>query len=116
SEFFNTKENIDTIETLKALGLRLTNPDFEDKRPNADAKTFVITGTHPIPRSEIKEMIQKAGHKVVETVSKKTDYVVAGVDPGSKLTKAKTLGVRIIDFEELKQILHPSKHTQEKLF
>ena len=61
-------------------------------------KTFVLTGTFPtMTRDEAKDLLEKAGAKVAGSVSKKTDYVVAGTDAGSKLTKAEELGVPVID-------------------
>ena len=60
-------------------------------------KTFVLTGTLSVPRDEVVERIDAAGGKVTGSVSKKTDYVVAGDDPGSKLEKATKLGVAVLD-------------------
>jgi DNA ligase (NAD+) len=61
-------------------------------------KTFVLTGTFPtLTRDEAKALLEKAGAKVAGSVSQKTDYVVAGADAGSKLTKAEELGVAVID-------------------
>jgi DNA ligase (NAD+) len=69
-------------------------------------KTFVLTGTLPtMSREEATEAIQSRGGKVTGSVSKKTNYVVAGADPGSKLAKAETLGVLILDEASLKQVL-----------
>jgi DNA ligase (NAD+) len=69
-------------------------------------KTFVLTGTLPsMSREEATEAIQSRGGKVTGSVSKKTNYVVAGADPGSKLAKAETLGVPILDEASLKQVL-----------
>jgi DNA ligase (NAD+) len=68
-------------------------------------KTFVITGTHPIERSKIEEMIEENGGKISSSVSKKTSYVLAGDDPGSKIEKARTLGVAIIDWDEFKKLI-----------
>lgn len=77
--------------------------------PAADTfagKTFVLTGTLPsLTRSEAKEMIEAAGGKVSGSVSKKTDYVVAGEEAGSKLTKAQSLGVAVIDEAGLRELL-----------
>ena len=70
-------------------------------------KTFVLTGTLPtLKRSEAQGMIEAAGGKVSGSVSKKTDFVVAGEDAGSKLTKAQTLGVSIISEEDLLEMLN----------
>jgi len=68
-------------------------------------KTFVLTGTLSRPRQEIKEQLEALGAKVAGSVSKKTDYLVAGADPGSKYTKAEALGVAILDEEGLDELL-----------
>lgn len=69
-------------------------------------KTFVLTGTLPtLSRDEAKERLERAGAKVAGSVSKKTDYVVAGDDAGSKLTKAAELGVQVIDEAALLDLL-----------
>ncbi len=101
-EFFNNPENIKTLETMKKMGLRITNPDYTqraEKRP-LDGLTFVITGTLPKPRKEIEDLIESLGGHVSSSVSKSTDYLIAGEEPGSKLEKARTLGVKIISYEE----------------
>jgi DNA ligase (NAD+) len=69
-------------------------------------KTFVLTGTFPtMTRDEAKHLLEKAGAKVAGSVSKKTDYIVAGTDAGSKLTKAEELGVSVIDEAALLELL-----------
>lgn len=70
-----------------------------------DNKTFVITGTLSISRDEMKDRIENAGGYVATSVTGKTDYLVVGADPGSKLDKAKELGVKVIDEEELEEML-----------
>jgi DNA ligase (NAD+) len=71
-------------------------------------KTFVLTGTLAnYTRDEAKKMIEDAGGKVAGSVSKKTDYVVAGADAGSKLDKAKELGVSVIDEVGMRELLRP---------
>ena len=95
------------IGGLRAAGVDLTAP----KRERASAgplagKTFVLTGTLPsLTRDEASEMIVSAGGKVSSAVSKKTSYVVAGDDAGSKLDKAKELGVAVIDEAGLMELL-----------
>ena len=69
-------------------------------------KTFVLTGTLPtLTRDEAKKMVEDAGGRVSGSVSKKTDFVVAGEDAGSKLDKAKELGVKVIGEKELQEML-----------
>ncbi len=105
SGFFSVKENIQTLETLKKMGLKIANPDFEgarakkEKRP-FDGLTFVITGTLSRPRSEMEEIIERMGGHAAGSVSRNTSYVLAGKEAGSKLDKAKALGVKIIDEDE----------------
>jgi DNA ligase (NAD+) len=74
--------------------------------PAREAKTFVLTGALPgMTRDEAKSLIESKGHKVAGSVSKNTDYVVAGEDAGSKLERAKALGIPILDEAELKELL-----------
>ncbi|MEW6214440.1 MAG: NAD-dependent DNA ligase LigA [Nitrospirota bacterium] len=108
SDFFNDPENIRTLKTLKSLGLNITNPDFigekKEKLP-LEGLTFVITGTLPKPRDEIEELIESLGGHSASSVSKSTDYLVVGEEPGSKFQKAKALGVKTISYEELLRII-----------
>jgi len=106
-QFFNNEENLKAIEELKAMGLKIENPDYQEKEKPSKLKgvTFVITGTLPKPREEVKEMIEKAGGKVSSSVSKNTDYLIVGEEPGSKLAKAKTLGVKTLSYEELLKMM-----------
>lgn len=106
-QFFNNEENIKAIEELKSLGLTIENPDYEEKEKPLPLKglTFVITGTLPKPRHEVQEMIEKAGGKVSSSVSKNTNYLVVGEEPGSKLAKAQALGVKTISYEELLKMI-----------
>jgi DNA ligase (NAD+) len=97
-QFFDEPRNRALVERLRKY---LIFTGKKKERGTALAgKTFVLTGTLPNrSRDEAKRMIEDAGGKVVGSVSKKTDYVVAGADPGSKLDKAKELGVKVIDEE-----------------
>lgn len=108
SDFFNNPENIKTLETLKHLGLKITNPDFEEKKEGKmplEDMTFVITGTLSGPRKEVEKLIESNGGRVSSSVSKNTDYLVAGEAPGSKLGKAREFGVKTISYEELLKLV-----------
>jgi DNA ligase (NAD+) len=94
--FFREPHNREVIEKLRAAGVRWEKVARPRSRPLA-GKTFVITGTLSMPREALKERLLAAGAKVSGSVSKKTDYVVVGEDPGSKYDKAKGLGIEIID-------------------
>lgn len=107
-EFFNNPENIKTLETMKKTGLRVTNPDFSGrlkKKGPLDGLTFVITGTLPKPRKEIEDLIESLGGHVSSSVSKGTSYLIVGEEPGSKLEKAKALGVKTISYEEFLKLI-----------
>jgi len=103
STFFDDDHNLEALRTLKELGLSLSNPDYEDggpvKRP-LDGLTFVLTGSLPKPRKEIEDLIESLGGHASGSVSKKTDYLVLGESPGSKLGKAQSLGVPAISYDE----------------
>jgi DNA ligase (NAD+) len=104
-EFFAIPANRDLIERLRKAKLRLTG-EKKQRGTKLAGKTFVLTGTLAhFTRDEAKKMIEDAGGKVTGSVSKKTDYVVAGADAGSKLDKAKELGVAVIDEKEMKNIV-----------
>jgi DNA ligase (NAD+) len=96
--FFHEPHNQELVDRLRTAGLQFT---YESKRPKSgplDGLTFVITGTLPtLSRDQAKELIESAGGKVSGSVSRKTSYVLVGEDAGSKLTKAESLGLRIID-------------------
>jgi len=108
SDFFKDPENIKTLKTLKSLGLKITNPDFKGKEKGErplEGLTFVITGTLPRPRNEVEELIESLGAHASSLVSKSTDYVIVGENPGSKLQKAQSLGVKTLSYEELLEII-----------
>jgi len=103
--FMEEVHNREVIEKLLASGMQLS---VEEKIISAAiaGKTFVLTGTFPtMTRDEAKDLLEKAGGKVAGSVSKKTDYVVAGSDAGSKLTKAEELGIPIIDEAAMLKLL-----------
>lgn len=108
SEFFNDQGNIYTIEKLKSLGLKLTNPDYQDNKKDKlplDGLVFVITGTLPKPRKDIEGLIEKLGGKVSSSVSKSTDYLIVGDQPGSKLQKAKSLNIKTLDYNDFLKLI-----------
>jgi len=107
AEFFSDRRHRDEIERFEALGVRWDKsaPARRADGPLA-GKTFVLTGTLPnLTRDEAKARIEAAGGRVTGSVSKKTSYVVAGAEPGSKLDKAQTLGVPVLDEEGLQALL-----------
>lgn len=106
-QFFNNEENLEAIDELKRMGLTVENPDYQEKEKPLPIKglTFVITGTLPRPRHEVQEIIEQAGGRVSSSVSRNTDYLVVGEDPGNKLTKAQELGVKTVSFEELLKLI-----------
>jgi DNA ligase (NAD+) len=104
-EFFLEPKNRDLVKRLGEAGLQFKGVKKE-KGTRLVGKTFVLTGTLPTySRDEAKKLIEAAGGKVSGTVSKKTDYVVAGAEPGSKLDKARELGVKVVDEHGLKELL-----------
>ncbi|MEO8152313.1 MAG: NAD-dependent DNA ligase LigA [Rhizobacter sp.] len=106
--FFQQAHNREVVEQLRAAGVTWDEHDGEaDLSPKPLAgKTFVLTGTLPVlSRDEAKEMIEAAGGKVSGSVSKKTTYVVAGEEAGSKLDKARELGIEVIDEAGLRALL-----------
>src|SRR5436305_12695045 len=104
-EFFAEPKNRELVEELRAAGLTLKGKKKE-RGTKLAGKTFVLTGTLPTySRDEAKKMIEDAGGKVTGSVSKKTDFVVAGADAGSKLDKAKELGVEGVDEREMEALL-----------
>jgi len=104
--FFQEPRNRELIERLRKEGLRFTQEQKAARSSALAGKTFVLTGTlERWSRDEAKRRIEQAGGHVTGSVSKKTDYVVAGSDPGSKLEKAKALGVPVISEKELEAML-----------
>jgi len=104
-EFFHEKRNRDVIEKLRKAGLQ-----FEQQKRRAggslEGLQFVLTGSlSALSREEAARMIEDAGGRVTGSVSKKTNYVVVGADPGSKLDKARSLGIETIDEAGLRKLL-----------
>ena len=110
-QFFSDKHNLELIEKLKKAGLRFST---EQKKPVKDNffkdKTFVLTGTlSSFSRDEAADRIKKLGGKTASSVSKNTDYVIAGEKAGSKLDKAKSLGVKILNEDDFLKLLEENK-------
>jgi DNA ligase (NAD+) len=104
AEFFREPRNRELVERLRKAGLTFAGTKKE-RGTKLAGKTFVLTGTLNLPRDQVKKMIEDAGGRVSGSVSKKTDYVVAGTDAGSKLDKAKELGISVIGEKDLDELL-----------
>ena len=105
AEFFSNPANKKLVDRLGKAGLAFKGKKKE-RGTKLAGKTFVLTGTLAhYSRDEAKKIIEDAGGKVTGSVSKKTDYVVAGADAGSKLDKAKDLGVKVIDEKEMEKLV-----------
>jgi DNA ligase (NAD+) len=106
-DFFREPGNLEMIEKLRKAGLQLKAEKKTIQHSGSKVKgtTWVITGTLSQSRDEIAEMIMAHGGKVSGSVSKKTSFVLAGEDAGSKLEKAKKLGIKIIDEAEFRKML-----------
>jgi len=100
------------LKKLKAVGLwPVLDVGAKGLSPEGalSGLTFVVTGTLPtLTRDGVKEFIESNGGKVTDSVSKKTSYLVLGEEPGSKFEKAKSLGVKIIDEKQLRQLIEKS--------
>jgi len=109
AHFFREPHNRDVIGQMREVGVAWPETDVIRAAPlPLAAKIFVLTGTLPhLSRDEAKERIEAKGGKVAGSVSKKTDYVVAGAEPGSKLEKARELGVTVLDERGLLKLLQP---------
>ena len=114
-QWFATPANQELLTVLERLGFSLAASEEElrsaaasSAAANLSGQTFVLTGTLPsMSRSQAQALIEAAGGKVSGSVSKKTSYVVAGAEAGSKLSKAESLGVPVLDEEGLKQLIAP---------
>jgi DNA ligase (NAD+) len=101
-QFFREPRNQELVRRLRAAGLEFTYAATRPKGGPLQGMTFVVTGTLPnLSREEAKKLIERAGGKVTGAVSKRTSYLVAGEDPGSKLAKAQQLGVPVVGEEQL---------------
>jgi len=104
-EFFDEPRNVALVERLRKAGLQFTGHK-KQRATTLAGKTFVLTGTlEHYTRDEAKRLIEDAGGKVASSVSKKTDYVVAGAEAGSKLDKARELGIAVIGESEMEALV-----------
>ncbi|MBI4378044.1 MAG: NAD-dependent DNA ligase LigA [Nitrospinae bacterium] len=104
--FFKERHNRDVIDKLRKAGVKTEERVHKKRDLRFKGKQFVLTGTLSIfKREDAKELIESLGGRVTSTVSKKTDYIIAGIDPGSKYDKAKELKIKILNEEEFKDLL-----------
>ncbi|MGO9642074.1 MAG: helix-hairpin-helix domain-containing protein, partial [Candidatus Acidiferrales bacterium] len=106
AEFFSEPVNRKLVERLRKAGLTLTEKRAASKSARLAGKTFVFTGglAHR-SREEAGELVKQHGGTIISSVSKKTDYVVVGTDPGSKYDRAKELGLTILDEREFEKLV-----------
>lgn len=105
-DFFHTKSNLQMIEKLRKAGLSFEMEVTANGSNKLEGLTFVVTGTlEKYKREEVEELIETLGGKAASSVSKKTSYVLAGAEAGSKLKKAESLGVRVIDETEFDKMI-----------
>ncbi len=108
SNFFSDEKNLNALNSLKRLGLNISNPDFaaaeKGHRP-FEGMSFVITGSLPISRKEVEDLIESSGGHASSAVSRSTDYLIVGVGPGSKHEKAKSLGIQTLSYNDLLTML-----------
>jgi len=105
-EFFMQEQTKDLIKKLKNAGVNMNCLEEESDDKRFEGKTFVLTGSLELfTRKEAEDIIEKLGGKTSSSVSKKTDYVLAGEDAGSKLTKAQSLGINIISETDFKEMI-----------
>jgi DNA ligase (NAD+) len=104
--FFRQPHNIEVLERLIESGIHWPEIEKPAGTQPFKGKTFVLTGTLSRPRGQIKEELERLGAKVSGSVSKKTDFLVAGEAAGSKLTKAQDLGIGILDEDKLQEMIH----------
>ena len=105
-EFFNQEQTRDLIEKLKNAGVNMESTEAESEDSRFSGMTFVLTGTlEKYTRQEASDLIERLGGKTSGTVSKKTSYVLAGEETGSKLTKAENLGIKIISEKEFEEMV-----------
>ena len=115
TKFFESEQTKDLIERLKQANVNMTGNKQEKTDNRLEGIIFVLTGTLPtLSRTEASEMIESLGGKVSSSVSKKTTYLLAGEEAGSKLAKAEELGIPILDEEAFRKMLSENKGENEK--
>jgi len=103
-DWFRQKRNIEFLRKLERVGIKIRNPKSEIRKLNG--LTFVLTGgLETMTRNEAKQKIRELGGNVSESVARATDYVIAGLEPGSKYDKAKKLGIKIINEEQFLKLI-----------
>ena len=106
-EYFQNSHNRELVRRLQVAGVNMTPHDAADSTQKLSGKKFVITGKfEEMSRNELTELVEKNGGSVAGSVSQKTDYLLAGSDAGSKLTKAQSLGVPVLTIEEFLEMLN----------
>ena len=106
SLFFKDKKNIDIIEKILKSGVKINYPKNLNSNSKISGLNFVITGSFDaVSREEIKDIIRENGGNISSTVSKKTNYLVLGSNPGSKYEKAIKMGIKNISFKEFKKLI-----------
>jgi DNA ligase (NAD+) len=102
--FLHDDRNRRLLERLAEAGVNTTEPVEQADVPTLAGQTFVITGTHAPPRKELQGLIERHGGRITGTVTRSTDYVVLGEDPGSKADRARELGISTIDESQLRAL------------
>jgi DNA ligase (NAD+) len=104
-EFFHERKNIDVMNKFSKAGIKPQKKEIDNNAP-LQGKSFVFTGSmESMGRNDAKSIVENLGGSIHSSVTKKTTYVVAGSDPGSKLDKAKSSGVKIISEEEFLKLI-----------
>lgn len=105
-DYFRNEENLKAIDKVLSLGLKPENTYRREEDLKLKGLSFVLTGTlEEFSRDKAQEILKSLGAKTPNSVSKNTDYVIAGANAGSKLTKAQNLGIKIINEEEFKKLI-----------
>ena len=110
-DYFHNEKNIKEVDELISLGLNIEQFEIKEKKESVfTGKKVVLTGALTIKRSEATEILESYGAEVVSSVSKNTDFVVAGEDAGSKLVKAEALGIKVLSEDEFFKIVNYEKN------